>query len=82
MNRIEPLAQPAPVNAGATLADDLLRGADAIAEFVFGDKKHRRKVYYLTGVAKLRMPHFRMGSVVCARKSTLMRWIEEREGVR
>lgn len=82
MNRIEPLAQPAPINAEATLASDLLRGADQIAEFVFGDKKHRRKVYYLTGVAKCRMPHFRMGSVVCARKSTLMRWIDEWERAR
>jgi len=53
-----------------TIADDILRGADEIAQFVFGDVKHRRKVYYLTGDAKTRMPHFRIGSVLCARKST------------
>ena len=64
----------------ATIADDLLRGADEIAEFVFGSKRHRRKVYYLTGDAKTRMPHFRIGSVLCARKSTLLAWIERQEG--
>lgn len=68
----------APVN----LADDLLRGADAIAEFVFGSAKHRRKVYYLATEAKLRMPVFRIGSVLCARKSTLIEWIERQEGIR
>ncbi len=66
---------PAP-----TIADDLLRGADEIAEFVFGSKRHRRKVYYLTGDAKTRMPHFRIGSVLCARKSTLLAWVARQEG--
>ena len=28
----------------ATLGDDLLHGADAIAKFMFGDAKYRRKV--------------------------------------
>jgi len=63
-----------------TIADDLLRGADEIAEFVFGSKQHRRKVYYLTGDARTHMPHFRMGSVLCARKSTLLAWIARQEG--
>ena len=63
-----------------TIADDLLRGADEIAEFVFGSKQHRRRVYYLTGDARTRMPHFRIGSVLCARKSTLIAWIARQEG--
>ncbi|MGE3743602.1 MAG: hypothetical protein AB7I59_29355 [Geminicoccaceae bacterium] len=67
-------------DAPPTIADDLLRGADEIAEFVFGSKQHRRKVYYLTGDARTRMPHFRIGSVLCARKSTLLTWIERQEG--
>jgi hypothetical protein len=29
-----------------SLADDLLEGADAIAAYVYGDRKHRRKVYH------------------------------------
>lgn len=63
------------------LADDLLRGADAIAEFVFGSTKHRRKIYYYASDAKIRMPHFRIGNVVCARKSTLLTWIKQQEGI-
>lgn len=62
-----------------SLGDDLLRGADAIAEFLFGDRNQRRKIYYLTGEAKIRMPHFRLGAIICARKSTLLRWIENHE---
>jgi hypothetical protein len=65
-----------------TLADDLLRGADAIAEFVFGNAKCRRKIYYLAGAAKTNFPVFRLGSVLCARKSTLLRWIEDWERAR
>ncbi len=62
------------------LADDLLRGADAIAEFVFGSAEHRRKVYYFASGAKTcRLPVFRMGSVLCARKSSLVTWIEQQE---
>jgi hypothetical protein len=63
----------------ATLGDDLLHGADAIAKFMFGDAKHRRKVYYLTGEAPRGMPHFKMGSVICARKSTILNWIAQQE---
>ncbi len=63
------------------LADDLLRGADAIAEFIFGSTKHRRKFYYYASDAKIRMPHFRIGNVVCARKSTLLDWISRQEGI-
>jgi hypothetical protein len=63
----------------ATIGDDLLRGADEIAKFVFGSEQHRRKVYYLTGDARVRMPHFKIGSVLCARKSTLLAWIEKQE---
>ena len=46
---------------------------------MFGDVKHRRKVYYLTGEAPRGMPHFKMGSVICARKSTLLNWIAQQE---
>ncbi|MCC0062469.1 MAG: hypothetical protein H6895_00015 [Defluviimonas sp.] len=72
-------AGPATEEACPTLADDLLRGADAIAIFVFGDAKARRKVYYYAGEAKVRMPTFRMGNVICARKSKLLDWIEQQE---
>ena len=59
------------------LAEDLLRGADQIAEFIFGDARERRKVYHLS--ERSRLPVFRLGSVLCARKSTLMEWIAKQE---
>jgi len=66
----------------ATLGDDLLHGAEAIAVFVFGNEKHRRKVYYYAGDAKVRLPVFRIGNVICARKSKLIEWIEAQEAHR
>ncbi len=63
----------------ATIGDDLLHGAEAIAVFVFGNEKHRRKVYYYAGDAKVRLPVFRIGNVICARKSKLIEWIEAQE---
>ena len=68
------------MRAGPALADDLLRGADAIAQFVFGDAAQRRKVYYYASEAKVKLPVFRMGNVICARKSRLIGWIEMQEG--
>ena len=65
--------------AGPGLGDDLLRGAEAIAEFLFGDPRERRKVYYLTSEGRAQLPHFRLGTIICARKSTLLRWIEAPE---
>ncbi|NYS26781.1 hypothetical protein HUK65_17575 [Rhodobacteraceae bacterium 2376] len=71
---------PATADACPTLADDLLYGAEAIAIFVFGSVSHRRKVYYYASDAKVRMPVFRIGNVICARKSKLIAWIEAQEG--
>jgi hypothetical protein len=34
-------------NAEPAFSDDLLRGAAEIAEFLYGDRKYRRRVYYL-----------------------------------
>jgi hypothetical protein len=43
---------------------NILEGADAIAEFLFGASSSRRKVYYLAECSTL--PIFRVGSVLCA----------------
>jgi hypothetical protein len=64
-------------NVSQELADDLLRGADEIAEFIFGARASRRKVYYLAETSHL--PVFRLGSVLCARRSVLLRWIAGQE---
>lgn len=58
------------------VSGDVLRGADKIAEFLFGDPKQRRKVYYLAEIGRL--PTFRLGGL-CARKTTLLAYIEEQE---
>lgn len=59
------------------LSSDILRGADQIAEFMFGDAKMRRQIYHLA--EKKKLPHFRMGNILCARRSTLLAWIAEQE---
>ena len=59
------------------LANDLLRGADEIAEFLFGDSGKRRKVYHLAETSRL--PTFKIGSLLHARKSVLLQFIEDQE---
>lgn len=60
-----------------SLSDDLLKGADRIAEFLLGSPNERRKIYHLAEHSRL--PVFRLGAVLCARRSTLMSWIEQQE---
>ena len=67
------MTQPEPA-----FADDLLRGADEIAQFLFGTPSQRRKVYHLAATSKL--PVFRLGSMICARRSIVIGWIEAQEG--
>ncbi len=59
------------------LANDLLRGADQIANFLFGEPGQRRKVYHLAETSRL--PVFRLGTMLCARRSVLMAWIASQE---
>lgn len=67
-----------PENGPASsLSGDILYGADGIAEFLFGDRKHRRKVYNLVETGQL--PVFRLGANICARKSVLLKWISTQE---
>lgn len=57
--------------------DRFLRGADAIAEHIFGDRSNKRKVYYLAECT--RIPIFRLGSTLCLRPAAYRRWIEGQE---
>jgi hypothetical protein len=59
-----------------------LRGAAEIAAYLFGDPRERRRVYHLAVEVKpeARLPVFRLGSLLCARRSTLLRWITAQEG--
>lgn len=60
-----------------TLADDLLVGAGAISQFMFGTTKERRRVYWLVETGQI--PTFRLGTAICARKSTILRDVAQRE---
>jgi hypothetical protein len=59
------------------LAEDILWGAAAIAEFCFGDPRKRRQVYHMAENHQL--PTFLIGSTICARKSTIISGIEALE---
>lgn len=59
------------------LSDDMIEGADGLAEFIFGDPKKRRKVYHLAEQSDL--PVFRLGSKICGRRSVILQWIAEQE---
>jgi hypothetical protein len=61
-------------------AQDLLRGADEIANYLFGDRKLRRRVYHLG--ASTNVPLFKLGAMICARKSVLIGWVNEQESRR
>ena len=56
------------------LADDLLYGAAAIAEFLFGSAEDRRRVYWLAEFGQL--PTFNLGTTICARRSSILRAVE------
>lgn len=66
-------------DTGLPLADDLMTGAEAIAKFMFGDASdtNKRRVYHAAD--KLGLPTFRIGATLCARRTTILRWIEAQE---
>ena len=59
-----------PADDNLNLGDDLLSGADKIAEYLFKDRKKRRRVYHLNEKKQLTTLHGRDGTC-CGRKSTL-----------
>jgi hypothetical protein len=61
--------------APETLADDLLEGAAAISEFVYGDRRKRRKVYDMDPSI---LGLFYMGRTICGLKSVIRQRIAAR----
>lgn len=85
------LPQAAPATGEDCLVhpNDLLEGAEAIGRYMFphlvvGEdvRAARRRVYYLLEAKGARPPMFRVGSIVCARKSRLREWMEAQESGR
>jgi hypothetical protein len=68
-----------PLDQSNALHVDILRGATQIAEFLFGttSAKGVRRVYHLAETSKI--PVFKLGSVLCARRSVLVGWIASQE---
>lgn len=62
------------MTAPRTLNGDVLFGAQSIADFL---GRSRRSIYYLCALD--RIPYFKVSSVICARKSTLVTWIKNQE---
>lgn len=61
---------------------DILHGCDQIAHFMFknDDTQHQRKVYRLHALDKRpKFPTFKLGGVLCARRSAILKYIEDQE---
>lgn len=70
-----PLSRRRPSQPG--VGPDLLQGAGEIAAFLFGDASQRRRVYRLRD--KGRLPVFKIGGRLCARRSALRTWLADQE---
>jgi hypothetical protein len=75
--RTGPIELLPPKTGSPSPAEDLLIGASAISEFLYGTSKKRRTVYYLAEIGAL--PAFRWGGQLTARKSTLLDFLATRE---
>lgn len=63
-----------PTHANDNIADDVLKGAEAIAAFIGEDT---RAIFYM--IANGKIPHYRVGQNIRGRKSVLLAWIAEQE---
>jgi hypothetical protein len=73
----EPVPSKDQLKGNEHMKDDLLEGAAEIAGFLYGNCGHRRKIYHLAQTS--RFPVFRLGTRLCARRSTLEEWITKQE---
>ena len=69
--------QPIIRSEAADPAEPMIRGGAAIAEYVFGDRRYRRRVYHLVETSKF--PVVRVGATLCLRPSTYQKWLESQE---
>ena len=63
-------------------APDMMIGTAEIARLLYASEEFRfqRRVYDLCTRSKRPLPHFRLGSSIATRRSTLMDWIALQEG--
>lgn len=62
-----------PKNAQTLNDTDVLIGAAAIAEFIFGDPTMRRQIYYRAERGEL--PHFYWGNCLCSTRTAILRMV-------
>lgn len=65
-----------PANDNKALALDLIRGASDLAQYILGDPTLRRSIYYYAETTDI--PVFRIGSMLCARRSMIDAWIDQK----
>jgi hypothetical protein len=58
---------------------DILVGAAEISEWLLGSREERRRIYNLAETSEHRLPTFKIGGTLCARKSTILSWIAAQE---
>ena len=64
---------------GAALSDDILKGVADIARFALGDDTATSRRIISNQIEQKRLPIFRLGRSIFARKSSLLAWIAEQE---
>ena len=69
--------QSGPEPQPSEKAEQPLHGAEAIAQYIFGDRKARRRVYYLAECSKL--PIYGFCATLYLRPSAYRLWIETQE---
>lgn len=62
-----------PENQPSDTDRDILVGAAAIAEFMFGDASMRRQIYYRAERGEL--PHFHWGNCICSTRTAILRMV-------
>lgn len=67
---------PQKFNSAIPPSGEMLYGAKAIANFLFGNAKYARRVYHL--IEKNRLPVVRLPGLA-ARESTLLYWLFQQE---
>ena len=80
----DPAAAPIGLGPSISLADDMLNGVAEIALFLYGeaDEKAKQRIYHLASrkvAAGRRLPTWRFGTTICARRTTILKWISAQE---
>lgn len=76
------VTRPAGANDAALSDDPVIVGAESITKVIYGEIEGQRegnirRIYH--AISKKELPTFKLGGRVHARRSTILRWIEQQE---